>query len=226
MMEVLIVEDDRQLAVLLKRGLEREGHVTAVASDGAEGLDYALARSYDVIVLDVMLPVIDGFEVARRLRRQGCQTPVLMLTARDGRRDVIDGLDVGADDYLTKPFAFDELLARLRAVARRGPIPRAVVSAVGDLTLDSAGHEARRAARRLELTPKEFRLLELLMRHKGRVLSRDVIIEAVWGHTADVKPNTVDAFVSSSRRKVDGASDIPLIQTVRGVGFSAREPEA
>ena len=117
-MEILIVEDDRRLAALLKRGLEREGHVTVVASDGAEGLDYALARSYDVMVLDVMLPAIDGFEVTRHLRRQGCHAPVLMLTARDARRDVIDGLDVGADDYLTKPFAFDELLARLRAVAR------------------------------------------------------------------------------------------------------------
>lgn len=224
-MEILIVEDDRRLAALLKRGLEREGHVTVVARDGAEGLEYALARSYDVMVLDVMLPVIDGFAVARRLRRQGCHTPILMLTARDARRDVIEGLDVGADDYLTKPFAFDELLARLRAVARRGPIPRAVVSAVGDLTLDSAGHEAKRATRRLELTPKEFRLLELLMRNTGRVLSRDVIIEAVWGHAAEVKPNTVDAFVSSLRRKVDGPNDVALLQTVRGVGFSLRESE-
>ena len=197
-MEILIVEDDRRLAALLKRGLEHEGHVTVIASDGAEGLDYALARSYDVMVLDVMLPVMDGFEVARRLRRQGCRTPLLMLTARDARRDVINGLDVGADDYLTKPFAFDELLARLRAVARRGPIPRAAVAAVGDLTLDSAGHEARRAARRLELTPKEFRLLELLMRNEGRVLSRDAIIEAVWGHTAEVKPNTVDGLRQQS----------------------------
>ena len=224
-MEILIVEDDQRLAALLKRGLEREGHVTAIAGDGAEGLDFALARSYDVMVLDVMLPGIDGLEVARRLRSAGSRTPILMLTARDALGEVIDGLDVGADDYLSKPFAFDELLARLRAVARRGPIPRAVVSTVGDLTLDSAGHDVRRGTRQLNLTPKEFRLLELLMRNDRRVLTRDVIIEAVWGHASDVKPNTVDAFISSLRRKLDGPHDTPLLQTVRGVGFSLREPE-
>ena len=224
-MEILIVEDDQRLAALLKRGLEREGHVTAIAGDGAEGLDFALARSYDVMVLDVMLPVIDGLEVARRLRSEGSRTPILMLTARDALGDVINGLDVGADDYLTKPFAFDELLARLRAVARRGPIPRAVVSTVGDLTLDSGGHDVRRGTRQLNLTPKEFRLLELLMRNDRRVLTRDVIIEAVWGHVSDVKPNTVDAFISSLRWKLDGPHDTPLLQTVRGVGFSLREPE-
>ena len=224
-MEILIVEDDRRLAALLKRGLEREGHVTAIAGDGAEGLDFALARSYDVMVLDVMLPVIDGLEVARRLRSEGSRTPVLMLTARDALGDVINGLDVGADDYLTKPFAFGELLARLRAVARRGPIPRAVVSTVGDLTLDSVAHDVRRGTRQLNLTPKEFRLLELLMRNDRRVLTRDLIVEAVWGHASDVQPNTVDAFISSLRRKLDGPHDTPLLQTVRGVGFSLREPE-
>lgn len=224
-MEILIVEDDRRLAALLKRGLEREGHVTAIAGDGAEGLDFALARSYDVMVLDVMLPVIDGLEVARRLRSEGSRTPVLMLTARDALGDVINGLDVGADDYLTKPFAFGELLARLRAVARRGPIPRAVVSTVGDLTLDSGAHDVRRGTRQLNLTPKEFRLLELLMRNDRRVLTRDLIVEAVWGHASDVQPNTVDAFISSLRRKLDGPHDTPLLQTVRGVGFSLREPE-
>ena len=224
-MDILIVEDDRRLAALLERGLEREGHVTAVATDGPEGLDYALARTYDVVILDVMLPGLDGLAVARRMRDEGCRTPVLMLTARDARSDIIAGLDTGADDYLTKPFAFDELLARLRAVARRGPVARPVTAALADLRLDPGAHEAWRGARRLSLTPKEFRLLELLFRSQGRVLSRDAIIERVWGHAAEVKPNTVDAFISTLRRKVDGPDDAPLIHTVRAVGFCLREAE-
>ena len=224
-MDILIVEDDRRLAALLERGLNREGHVTALASDGPEGLDYALAGTYDVVILDVMLPGLDGLQVARRLRDEGCRTPVLMLTARDARADIIAGLDTGADDYLTKPFAFDELLARLRAVARRGSIAQAVAPAFGDLSLDPGAHEAWRGARRLSLTPREFRLLELLIRHQGRVLSRDAIIERVWGHAAEVRPNTVDAFISTLRRKVDGPDDVPLIQTIRAVGFCLREAE-
>jgi len=211
------------MAALLKRGLEREGHVTAVTADGAEGLDFALSRPFDVVILDVMIPGLNGFEVARKLRQRGCRTPILMLTARDTRRDVVNGLDIGADDYLTKPFSFDELLARIRAVARRGPIAVPTVLRVGTLTLDPASHEARRGPRELNLTPKEFRLLELLMRRAGKVQSRDAILEAVWGHESDVELNTVDVFLSTLRRKVDSAEDPPLLHTIRGIGFCLKE---
>jgi len=211
------------MAALLKRGLEREGHVATAAADGAEGLDFALARPYDLVILDVMLPVLNGYEVARRLRQRGCRTPILMLTAKDASPDIVHGLDTGADDYLTKPFSFDELLARLRAVARRGPIPRPVVLEVGNLRLDPASHEVSRGDRGLQLTPKEFRLLELLMRRAGKVQSRDAIIEAIWGYDADVELNTVDVFVSTLRRKVDAGEDTPLIHTVRGIGYCLKE---
>jgi DNA-binding response OmpR family regulator len=221
--EILIVEDDERMAALLKRGLEREGHVTAVAGDGSEGLDFALARPFDVLILDVMIPKLNGFEVARRLRQRGCRTPILMLTAKDAPRDVVNGLDIGADDYLTKPFSFDELLARIRAVARRGPISVQAVLRVGTLTLDPASHEVRRGSRELNLTPKEFRLLELLMRRAGKVQSRDSILSAVWGYETDVELNTVDVFIGTLRRKVDSAEDPPLIHTVRGIGFCLKE---
>jgi DNA-binding response OmpR family regulator len=223
--EVLIVEDDERMAALLKRGLEREGHVTATAADGPEAVDFALLRAFDVIVLDVMIPSLNGFEVAKRLRDRGCRTPILMLTAKDASRDIVTGLDVGADDYLTKPFSFEELLARLRAVARRGPIPRPAILTASDLRLDPASHEVWRGDRPLELTPREFQILELLMRRAGNVMSRDAIIEAVWGHQADVEWNTVDVFVGTLRGKVDGAHDPPLIHTVRGVGFCLKTTE-
>ncbi len=222
-MEILIVEDDERMAALLKRGLEREGHVTAVTRDGAEGLDFALSRPFDVVVLDVMLPKLNGYEVARRLRARGCRTPILMLTAKDAPKDIVEGLDLGADDYLTKPFSFEELLARIRAVSRRGPVAVPAVLQVGNLSLDPASREVRRGSRELNLTPKEFRLLELLMRRAGKVQSRDAIVEAVWGHDSDVELNTVDVFIGTLRRKVDSAEDPPLLHTVRGVGFCLKE---
>lgn len=218
-MEILLVEDDDRLARLLKKGFEHEGHPTTVAVDGAEGFDYTLARAFDVVILDVMLPVMSGFEVARRLRKRGCPTPILMLTARDAPPDIVTGLDTGADDYLIKPFSFEELLARVRAVARRGPIPRPATFQVDNLKLNPASHEVWRGKRKLTLTPREFQLLELLMRRAGNVLSRDAIIEGVWGHEADVELNTVDVFMSTLRGKVDNKKDQPLIHTVRGIGF-------
>jgi two-component system OmpR family response regulator len=221
--EILIVEDDERMAALLKRGLEREGHVTTVAADGSEGLDCAASRPFDVVVLDVMIPNLSGLEVAHRLRRRGCRTPILLLTAKGAPSDIVDGLDIGADDYLTKPFSFDELLARLRALGRRGPIPLPAVLRVGTLTLDPASHEVRRGSREVVLTPREFRLLELLMRRTGKVQTRDAIIEAVWGHDSDVEGNTVDVFIGTLRRKVDSAKDPPLIHTVRGIGFCLKE---
>ena len=211
------------MAALLERGLKREGHIITLAADGSEGFDMALSYVFDVVILDVMLPVMDGFKVARRLRERGCQTPILMLTARDASTDIVTGLDTGADDYLTKPFSFGELLARVRAVARRGPAPRQAVLTVGDLRLDPASHKAWRGERELSLTPREFQLLELLTRRAGIVLSREAMIENVWGHESDVEWNTVDVFVSTLRRKVDGPHDPPLIHTIRGVGFCLKE---
>ena len=210
------------MTALLKRGLEREGHVTTLAHDGPEGLDFALGRTFDVVILDVMLPGMDGFEVARRLRKDGCRTPILMLTAKDTPKDIVNGLDTGADDYLTKPFAFEELLARVRALARRGPVANGTLLTTADVKLDPATHEVWRGRRKLDLTKREFQILELLLRRAGAVLSRDALIEGVWGHDADVEYNTVDVFVSTLRRKLDGPDDEPLIQTIRGVGFCLR----
>ena len=224
-MEILIVEDDRRMATLLDRGLRGEGHRVFVASDGPEGLDFARVRGYDVIVLDVLLPGINGFEIAQRLRREGNRTPILMLTAKDAPRDVVEGLDVGADDYLTKPFAFEELLARLRAVSRRGPISRPPLLEVADLQLSPASHEVRRAGRALTLTPREFQVLELLMRRAGQVVPRNTLIDTIWEGDTDVGFNTVDAFVSSLRRKLEDPEAARLIHTVRGIGFYMKEGE-
>ena len=222
-MEILIGEDDRRMASLLDRGLQGEGHRVFVASDGPEGLDFARLREYDVIVLDVLLPGMNGFEIAERLRQEGNKTPILMLTAKDAPGDAVRGLDSGADDYITKPFSFDELLARIRAVSRRGPIARNPVLKVGDLNLDPAAHEVHRAGREITLTPREFQVLELLMRRAGRVVPRGALIDAVWGGDSDIGFNTVDAFVSSLRRKLDVPGAARLIHTVRGIGFCAKE---
>ena len=225
-MEILIVEDDQRMAALLDRGLRGEGHRVFVASDGPEGLDFARLRAYDVIVLDVLLPGLNGFDIAKRLRQEGDKTPILMLTAKDTPSDAVQGLDSGADDYLTKPFAFEELLARLRAVSRRGPIAHNLLLTVGDLELNPASHQVHRGGRPITLTPREFQVLELLMRRAGRVVPRDTLLDAVWGEEADVGFNTVDAFVSSLRRKLDADGATRLIHTIRGIGFCVRESEA
>jgi len=223
-MQILVVEDEQRMADLLKRGLSEEGHHVVVARDGVSGLDIARATPFDVIVLDVMLPQMDGFTVARRLRASHNQTPVLMLTARDIAADVVTGLDCGADDYLTKPFSFEILLARLRAVSRRGVIPRPVCLEVADLKLDPATHRVTRGVSQINLTPREYNLLELLMRNHGRVVRRETILESVWGFDSDVNENTVEAFVRLLRLKVD-SREPKLIHTVRGTGYVIREPE-
>ena len=222
-MRVLIIEDERGMAELLKKGLEEENHRVALAFDGLEGLELARTYEFDAIVLDLMLPRVDGFEVARRLRHAGNQTPILMLTARDAVPDIVKGLDRGADDYLTKPFAFEVLLARLRSVARRGSAPRPTCLRVADLTLDPAARQALRGQREIRLSPTEYRLLELLMRRAGRVVTRTAIVEAVWGLENDIEENTLDAFVRLLRGKVDKGFSPKLIQTVRGVGYCLRE---
>jgi len=222
-MRILIIEDDRHMAELLRKGLVEEGHSVGSAGTGADGLALAESGSHDVIVLDVMLPGMDGYEVARRLRDAHNRTPILMLTARDATSDVVAGLDAGADDYLTKPFSFDELLARVRAVSRRGPIVQGVGLQVGDLTLDPATRDVARAGEPLTLTRTEYSLLEFLMRRASRVVARDVLIDGVWGYDRQIEDNTLDAFVRLLRQKVDGGGRPRLIHTVRGVGYCVRE---
>lgn len=222
-MRILIVEDERQMAEVLRRGLAEEGHAIDVARTGLDGLALARAGSYDVIILDVMLPGVGGLDVARRLRADGIRTPTLMLTARDTNADIVAGLDAGADDYLVKPFAFDVLLARLRAVSRRGPTERGVVMAAGDLTLDPTAHSVWRGGDRIELTRTEFALLECLMRRQGAVVPRNALIEGVWGHDREIEDNTLDAFVRLLRQKVDAGGRPRLIHTVRGIGYCLRE---
>ena len=222
-MRVLIVEDEKRMADLLKAGLEEEQHTVIVAYDGRDGLELAFQDVCDVIVLDVLLPGLTGFEVARRLRQKGNRTPILMLTARDAVTDVVKGLDLGADDYMTKPFSFDEFSARVRALARRGPVSQAPQLRVADLVLDPASHEVFRAGQFIQLTRKEFQLLELLMRNQGRVLSRVTIMDAVWGIESDVENNTLETFIKKLRQKIDAGNSRRLIHTIRGVGYSCQE---
>ncbi len=211
------------MAELLRKGLEEEHHLVIAAFDGRAALEIASSTELDVILLDVMLPGMDGIEVAGHLRTRNNHTPVVMLTARDSVPDIVRGLDVGADDYLIKPFSFVELLARIRASARRGPIPRPVQMRVADLVLDPAALRVCRAEREIHLTATEFRLLEFLMRRAGHVIARRVLIEAVWWDFEDVEDNTLDAFISLLRNKVDKGHRRKLIHTVRGIGYSLRE---
>jgi DNA-binding response OmpR family regulator len=222
-MHVLIVEDEKKMAELLKKGLEEENHSVSLVHDGRDALEMAQALEYDAIVLDLMLPGIDGFEVARRLRKSGDKTPILVLTARDTVPDVVKGLDIGADDYMTKPFSFEEFLARLRAISRRTSAPRATLLQVGDLVLNPASHEVKRGGEEISLSRTEFRLLEFLMRRAGRVVPRNTIVHAVWDTNEDVEENTLDAFISLLRNKVDRDRKVKLIQTVRGTGYSIRD---
>lgn len=222
-MRVLVVEDDETMAALLERALKEDGDAVVVEGNGLAAVEVARAYPFDAIVLDIMLPGMDGFGVVQRLRQQGCQTPVLMLTARGTNRDVIHGLNMGADDYLTKPFDLEVFVARLRAVARRAATPMALVLAVADLTLNTATREVLRGKRPLDLTRTEYSLLELLARNAGRVVPREQIIEEVWGFGTDVENATVDTFVHLLRRKVDPPGEPALIQTIRGVGYALRE---
>lgn len=218
-MRVLIVEDEVKMARALRRGLEQEGYAVDTAGDGEDGLFQGTENPYDVIVLDVMLPKLDGFEVCRRLRESGRWAPVLMLTARDGVGDRIAGLDVGADDYLVKPFSFGELLARLRALLRRSPVERPPVLVAGDVVLDPATHSVTRAGQRVELSVREFGLLEYLMRRPGQVVSRTSILEHCWDVNYDGFSNVVDVYVGYLRKKLEQPFGRPLIRTVRGVGY-------
>jgi DNA-binding response OmpR family regulator len=216
---ILYVEDDARMRALVARGLTEEGHSVLAVGNGEDALGQAVSSAFDLIVLDVMLPRRSGIDVVRELRAKGHSEPVLMLTARDTGGDIVLGLDAGADDYLTKPFSFEVLVARLRALARRPPLQHAATLAAGDLTLDPAEHTARRGGRALPLTRTEFRLLECLLRRPGRVVTRRALVEGVWGFDRDIEANTLDAFVRLLRQKVDQPGDQPLIRTVRGVGY-------
>ena len=222
-MRILIVEDERKMAAVLKKGLEAENHRVSLAVDGRTALEFASTLEFDVVVLDLMLPGIDGFEVARRLRRSQNQTPILMLTARDTVPDVVKGLDSGADDYLTKPFSFEIFLARLRSIARRGSAPRPTLLQVANLVLNPATHQVMRAGQEIRLSLTEFRLLEFLMRRADRVVSRNAIVQAVWDLEDEVEENTLDAFIRLLRSKVDRDHKQKLIQTVRGAGYMIRD---
>jgi two-component system OmpR family response regulator len=218
-MRILLVEDELKIARAVRRGLEQEGYAVDAVADGEIALRRALFEDYDAIVLDVMLPRLDGFAVCRELRTKGRWAPVLMLTARDGVDDRIRGLDAGADDYLIKPFSFVELLARLRALVRRGAVERPAVLATDDVALDPATHTVTRADERIELSAREFALLEFLMRHSGEVVSRTRILEHVWDVNYEGFSNVVDVYVGYVRKKLEAPFGRPFIRTVRGVGY-------
>jgi len=225
-MRVLVVEDEPKLAALVARALREEGHPTDVATRGEEAVLLAQTAPYNAIVLDVMLPDFDGFEVLRRIRARELWTPVLMLTARDAISDRVGALDAGADDYLTKPFSFAELLARVRAVARRGPVERPTTLVVGDLRLDPAEHRVWRGETEVELSTREFALLELLMRRAGLTLSRLQLIEGAWDMAFEARSNVVDVYIRYLREKIDRPFGRSSIETVRGIGYRFRKDGA
>jgi DNA-binding response OmpR family regulator len=225
-MRILIVEDDRKLARQLKKGVDESGHSATLAFEGREGLETAQDSEFDVIVLDVMLPGLDGISIVKHLRHRRIGTPILLLTARDTPDDIAAGLDAGADDYLTKPFSFKVLLARLRALARRRHIDPHTLMRISDLSLDPETHEVRRASNMVSLSRTEFIILDLLMRNPGRVITRNRFIEAVWGHERDVQSNTLDVFIRQLRAKIEPPGSPKLLHTVRGIGYTLREEDA
>lgn len=222
-MHILVVEDDARISRFVEKGLIESGYSVTVAPDGEDGFLDARYNPYDLIVLDLMLPKMDGIEVARKLRVEGVTTPILMLTARDAEGDKIEGLDVGADDYLTKPFSFGEFLARVRALLRRESMARARVMDIGDLQVDTAARTARRAGRDIQLSGREYALLEYMVYHAGQVVTRDLLMENVW-NDSEIESNVIDVYVGYLRQKIDAPFDRPLIHTVRGVGYMLRAP--
>ena len=220
-MRILVIEDEHKIANSIKKGLEQESYSVDVAYAGADGFDLASVEEYDLIILDRLLPEMDGVEIAKNLRKQNIHTPILMLTAKGQISDRVEGLDAGADDYLTKPFAFEELLARIRALIRRPKETIGIILTVEDLTLNTATYEVKRASKIINLSSKEYALLEYLMRHPNQTLTKDQIISHVWDYEADVLPNTVEVYIGYLRNKIDRSfSKKPaLIQTVRGFGY-------
>jgi heavy metal response regulator len=225
LMRILIVEDEAGVAGFIEQGLTEAGYVVDVARDGADGLEYALAYEYDAVILDIMLPKMNGLDLLREMRNRRVKAPVLLLTARDRVDDRVKGLDVGADDYLVKPFAFPELLARIRALLRRPPLQSGNLLSMNDLEMDVTRREVRRAGKSIELSPREFSLLELLLRHPNQVLTRTQIVGHVWNFDFYSGTNVVDVYIGYLRRKIDHGFVPPLIQTVRGVGYRLSEAQ-
>jgi heavy metal response regulator len=224
-MRILVVEDEKKVASFIKRGLEEEKYEVVTVHDGEEGLKAALEKTFDLVVLDVMLPKKDGVTVMKELRGKKVMTPVLMLTAKDSVEDIVAGLDSGSDDYLTKPFAFAELLARVRALLRRSEMDRGAEIRFSDLRLDPVTHKVWRKEKEIDLTAKEYALLEYLMRNPNQVLTRTMIAEHVWDYTFDSFTNIIDVYVNYLRKKIDRDADKKLIHTVRGVGYILKEEE-
>ncbi|MEA2056843.1 MAG: response regulator transcription factor [Patescibacteria group bacterium] len=224
-MKILLIEDDHQIAAYIKKGLELKSYVVDVVYDGEQGLDFALAEKYDLIILDRMLPKMDGLQLCQNLRQENNHTPVLMLTARAEVSDKVEGLNVGADDYLTKPFAFIELLARIKALTRRPKNLNTDKLTIDSLTLDTQSFQATRAGEIIKLSSKEFALLDFLMRHKGQPMSAAQLTERVWEYDSDVLPNTAQVYISHLRKKIDSAfpNEKPLIETVRGFGYKIND---
>ncbi|UCD71027.1 MAG: response regulator transcription factor [Syntrophobacterales bacterium] len=222
-MRILVVEDEKKVASFLKKGLEEEHYAVDIAFDGEEGLFLAQINEYDLIILDIMLPKLDGMEVLRRIRIHGSSVPILMLTAKDSTENIISGLDSGSDDYLTKPFAFAELLARVRALFRRKMKEKTDFLRVGDLSLSTSTHQVKRGGREVELTAKEYALLEYFMRNPNRILTRTLITEHVWDYHFDPSTNVVDVYVNYLRKKIDRGFEKKLIHTIRGSGYMIKD---
>ena len=223
-MRLLLVEDQPKVAGFIRRGLEEEHYAVDVVSKGQDALDLARVQTYDLVILDLMLPDISGIEVCRELRGEGLSVPVLMLTARDALDDKVSGLDAGADDYLTKPFAFPEFLARVRALLRRRDEVKTTKLQIADLVLDTATHEVTRAGSSIQLASKEYAVLEYLMRHAGRVVTRTMMLEAVWGYDFNPGSNVVDVYIRYLRRKLDDPYPVKVFETIRGTGYRLRVP--
>lgn len=222
-MRILVVEDERKVSAFIKRGLEEERYIVDTAADGVEGLRIAQENVFDAIVLDVMLPRLDGYSVLKTLRDQGNVTPVLMLTARGTTEDRVQGLDLGADDYLPKPFHLEELAARLRSIVRRSSPEKTTKLTCGDLTLDMVTHMAYRDGKEIELTTKEYALLEYLMRNRERILSRSMIMQHVWKHNFDPESNIIDVYVKRLRQKIERPDKPQMVQSIRGVGYRMKD---